>query len=293
MTDIGALPFGLWPTPVQAMGDQLWVKREDLSGFGFGGTKVRALAPIIADATASGARVLVTGGRRDSNWLALAAFASARVGLGFHAVVDQGDNEPNALQLIRRWGGILHVAASADRAEIAHEINCLAERLGGYPVPRAGACETGVDGYRRLASEILAQVPAPKMDIVVPVGSGGLAAGLLRGLADHLPSDDADSVRVCGVPVAKSAAQARTAIIGLAGSAVTERLDLLARCCSVRLAEQVAARAGVLLDPVFGAPAWSAYLGARALGRSAVLVASGGIPAYLDDASSDQDPGSG
>ena len=75
--------LGIWPTPLQSADDQagIYVKREDLCGFAFGGSKVRALQPLLGEALGRQARTIVTGGRRDSNWVALAAAATARLGL--------------------------------------------------------------------------------------------------------------------------------------------------------------------------------------------------------------------
>jgi D-cysteine desulfhydrase len=46
---------------------RLWVKRDDLTGLGGGGNKVRKLEYLCADAMAQGCDVLVTGGGRQSN----------------------------------------------------------------------------------------------------------------------------------------------------------------------------------------------------------------------------------
>ena len=78
-TDDGCL--GLWPTPLQAAeaAAAVYVKREDLCGFAFGGSKVRALEPVLGEVRGRGAWSIVTGGRRDSNWVALIAAAAAAV----------------------------------------------------------------------------------------------------------------------------------------------------------------------------------------------------------------------
>src|SRR5262245_10445523 len=58
------------PTPLEPMrrltahlgGPRLWVKREDATGLGFGGSKLRKLDYVLHDATATKADVLVSGG---------------------------------------------------------------------------------------------------------------------------------------------------------------------------------------------------------------------------------------
>src|SRR6266699_4632487 len=69
--------LGTWPTPVEpaprlaaAAGlaaDALWIKRDDLSGLGGGGNKVRKLQYTCAEALAAGATTLVTSGAAHSN----------------------------------------------------------------------------------------------------------------------------------------------------------------------------------------------------------------------------------
>jgi L-cysteate sulfo-lyase len=61
--------------------DDLWVKRDDLTGLGGGGNKVRKLQYTVAAALARGASTLVTTGGPQSNHARLTAAAGARLGL--------------------------------------------------------------------------------------------------------------------------------------------------------------------------------------------------------------------
>jgi 1-aminocyclopropane-1-carboxylate deaminase/D-cysteine desulfhydrase-like pyridoxal-dependent ACC family enzyme len=110
---VGGVSLGLWPTPLQAADAAagIYVKREDLCGFAFGGSKVRALEPVLAEARGRGAPSIVTGGRRDSNWTALAAAAAAWLGLRCLCVLDPGSAETLAIALARRSGATLHTAS--------------------------------------------------------------------------------------------------------------------------------------------------------------------------------------
>lgn len=90
MTEPGTdrrVSLGSWPTPVEpaprALGlgaGDLWVKRDDLTGLGGGGNKVRKLEWTCGRALADGATVLVTtGGRRqvpDTPWHPSAPWAA-------------------------------------------------------------------------------------------------------------------------------------------------------------------------------------------------------------------------
>src|SRR5256885_14284137 len=63
------------PTPLEPMqrltahlgGPRLWVKREDATGLGFGGNKLRKLDYVLHEAVSSGADTIVSGGGVQSN----------------------------------------------------------------------------------------------------------------------------------------------------------------------------------------------------------------------------------
>ena len=77
------ITLGTWPTPVEpaprlatAVGlrpGDLWVKRDDLTGLGAGGGKIRKLEWTIGAALAEGADTLVTTGAPQSNHARLTA----------------------------------------------------------------------------------------------------------------------------------------------------------------------------------------------------------------------------
>ena len=97
--------LGSWPTPLEpaprlaaAVGlaaDALWVKRDDLSGLGGGGNKVRKLQYTCAQALAAGATTVITSGAPQSNHARQSAAAAARLGLR-SVLVLQGE-EPKVL----------------------------------------------------------------------------------------------------------------------------------------------------------------------------------------------------
>ena len=92
--------LGVWPTPLPLDGAEgVYMKREDLCGFAFGGSQVRAVEPLLEHAVQSGAETVVVGGRRDSNWVALAGIAASRVGLDCHCIFDPGAGTTSAMKL--------------------------------------------------------------------------------------------------------------------------------------------------------------------------------------------------
>jgi L-cysteate sulfo-lyase len=62
-------------------GPEIWIKRDDLTGLGFGGNKSRKLEFIIADALDKKADVIVTWAGVQSNWCMQTAAAARRFGL--------------------------------------------------------------------------------------------------------------------------------------------------------------------------------------------------------------------
>lgn len=60
---LATLPTPLHPAPrlSEAIGVEVWLKRDDLTGLGLGGNKVRGLEYLIGDALAQGCDCLVTG----------------------------------------------------------------------------------------------------------------------------------------------------------------------------------------------------------------------------------------
>src|SRR5258705_955485 len=90
------------PTPLEPMkrltahlgGPRLWVKREDATGLGFGGNKLRKLDYVLHEAISSGADTIVSGGVVQSNSQRQVAAVAAKPGLPCHPSVYHGRIEP-------------------------------------------------------------------------------------------------------------------------------------------------------------------------------------------------------
>ena len=81
---LACLPTPLVPAPrlAEVLGaGELWIKRDDLTGFAVAGNKARALEFLLGDALATGSDLLVAGGSVNSNFCAAAAVAARRAGL--------------------------------------------------------------------------------------------------------------------------------------------------------------------------------------------------------------------
>lgn len=133
--------FGTWPTPLEPMprlaraiglgaGD-LWVKRDDLTGLGGGGNKVRKLEWTCGAALADGATALVTTGAPQSNHARLTAAAGARLGLDVVLVLAgaPGSSTSGNLALDGLFGATVVWAGDVDDAGLDSTAEHVAEQL--------------------------------------------------------------------------------------------------------------------------------------------------------------------
>jgi L-cysteate sulfo-lyase len=295
--------LGTWPTPLeaaprmaQALGlgrNDLWVKRDDLTGLGGGGNKVRKLEWICGAAVARGADTLVTCGARQSNHARLTAAAGARLGLDVVLVL-AGASGPGSGNIA--LDGLLG-ATVAWAGDVAHEdletfasavVDQLRER-GARPelIPYGGSSTLGARGYVECGRELLTQAE-DLSQVVTAVGSGGTMAGLVHALGAR---------RVLGVDcgaIREPAATVAELVAGLAGTplapdALRIRLDQVGAGYSeltdpVMAALTLAARTeGLVLDPIYTGRALAGLVdavrdGEITPGERIVLLHSGGLP---------------
>jgi 1-aminocyclopropane-1-carboxylate deaminase/D-cysteine desulfhydrase-like pyridoxal-dependent ACC family enzyme len=192
-TPLAALPTPLVAAPrlAEALGTgPLLVKRDDLTGFAFGGNKARLLEFLVAAATADGADTLLTGGAAGSNFCAAAAAAARRAGLGCELVIAGRAAPPGpALALARSWGAAVRWTGVPERDSVDAALPAVARELAAagrrpYPIPRGGATGLGAVGYALAAAELHAQLDGldrHDVTVLVPTGSGGTLAGLVAG----------------------------------------------------------------------------------------------------------------
>ncbi len=88
LADLPRLPLAHLPTPLvkpqrlaEALGLDLWVKRDDATGGAEGGNKIRKLELLLADAVAAGAGTVITCGGLQSNHARATAICAATLGL--------------------------------------------------------------------------------------------------------------------------------------------------------------------------------------------------------------------
>jgi D-cysteine desulfhydrase len=310
---LAALPTPLTPAPrlARAIGcAELWIKRDDLTGFVLAGNKARQVERLVADALAVGADTLVTGGGAGSNYCAGAAAAARVAGLRCVLVLygqPAGASEPDRHQhpnlALARWHGAeIRFTGVADRASVDPALDQVAAEVlagGGRPylAPRGGASVVGTLAYLDAARELAAQLDSVRLrpaTVLVAAGSGGTAAGLVAGAAA-----DGNSWQVLAAAVSRPPVETADRMLRLAEQAA-ERLGLrpataadidvtdargpgygVPSAAGERAAELAGSTEGLLLDPVFTAKALAVLLDRPALPGPIVFWHTGGQAAAL------------
>jgi D-cysteine desulfhydrase len=224
------IDLGFFPTPIEAMprisaalGIELHIKRDDYTGFGGGGNKVRKLEYLMADALAQRAGVLITTGGHQSNHARMVAAAARKFGM--EAVLVLRGNAPGEYQgnllLDKLFGATLEFLNPDEYFQLIDrrmEAHAQAARGAGkmpYIIPLGGANPLGAMGYVRAVEELARQLATagrtPPDFIVAPVGSGGTLAGLHVGVKQHWPATG-----VIGISVSRNAAWFQERIAGMA-----------------------------------------------------------------------------
>ena len=178
------------PTPIREAAGPLaarfWLKHEGLTHATYGGNKPRKILALLAEAERRDARRILTLGAAGSHHvLTTALFARAR-GLPVAAVLTAQPATPHALDTLRAavlQGVAVHAAPQLLDVPLAL---LDAYEPGDYFIPPGGSNRIGALGYVAAVAELAAQIragelPEPEL-VVVPLGSGGTAAGLLAGI---------------------------------------------------------------------------------------------------------------
>jgi D-cysteine desulfhydrase len=225
---LGPTPLHPAPRLSRELGVPVLFKRDDLTGRGLGGNKLRGLEYILADALGQGCDCLVTGAGPQSNWTMLAALSCLRCQIEPHVVCygteeASGGKTSEGNMRLHRWLGVdVRFTGSPDRSSVDAGIEAAGAELraaGRHPylVPRGGATPLGALGYVRASTELAAQLAAlgeQPAGLWLAAGSCGTQAGLQAGAA----LTDAP-YRVRGVTVSRPVPECRDRVRALAADA--------------------------------------------------------------------------
>lgn len=285
------------PTPIHRLdkisselGVEVFLKRDDQTGFEWSGNKIRKLEFLAQDALNKGATCLVTCGGVQSNHCRATAALAAKLGLRCVLLL-RGTAPEKALSnnlLDRLFGAEIFYLTNEQYYEGMTEVRAMIDSqirsTGGksYFIPEGGSNGLGCFGYAEAFLETERQRKAgeipglkdPFDSIVVAHGSGGTQAGLVLGKL--LAGPDCPDTKMVGVNVCydgkesfglvKDALWQAIQQHHLPYSFMAEDIDMLdgfvgrgyAQSTPEELAfiKKVASEEGVLLDPVYTAKAF-------------------------------------
>jgi len=189
--------LGCFPTPLHRLerltkelgGAEIWIKRDDLSGLGFGGNKIRKLEFLMADAVSRGCDTVLTVGGAQSNHACQTAAAARLLGMKPVLVLGRPPREDELstgnLLLEKIMGADVRFVDARSPDELQRNMEEIAEDLessGGkpYTIPLGGSNGPGALGYVYAVEEIIKQ--GGDFDYIFSAcGSGGTLAGLALG----------------------------------------------------------------------------------------------------------------
>jgi 1-aminocyclopropane-1-carboxylate deaminase/D-cysteine desulfhydrase-like pyridoxal-dependent ACC family enzyme len=319
--DLGSLerfPLLCGPTPLhrlnrasEELGIDLWMKRDDLTGFAAGGNKARKLELLLPHILSSGADWVVTAGSTQSNFVRQMGVACLMAGLGCTAAImdmpcdgdaprpshvppDEGGNI-----LLDHMAGVelVHVPDGTwEDLDEGRKQAAEVKRTEGkkvYEVPVGGSTVLGACGFCLAGEEFLGQGGAD-FDAVVTASSSGSTQ---TGLAYSLHGSGVEVIGIACDPEPELTQDLSDLALDLddfLGRGVRLQpsdfrfhLDWVGEGYNVPTPEGEEASAwllkteGILLDPIYSAKAFSGLLSLARSGRLSGRVCfwhTGGLP---------------
>ena len=298
--DFPRLRLGLLPTPLHrldhlsaALGKNIWIKRDDLTGVGLGGNKVRKLEFLLAEAKAQGADYVLTTGGAQSNHAMLTAACANKLGMKAILVLKKrGVTATRGNQLLNNLlGAEVRFLDTPDYADIYAEMERIAAQLAraghhAFCIPVGGSVALGSLGYVNAVRELAAQAKdqGVRFDhIVCATGSGGTHAGVALGARLYLPETRVTGVCVDTDPFAEIVPRLIRETAALlecdlpAGFDAVELLDRTGPGYAIpseagnAAVRTLAAHEGIILDPVYTGKAFAGLLDLCRSGADNVL----------------------
>lgn len=175
-------------------GHEIYILREDLTGFGLGGNKTRKVDFLLGDALAKRATTLVT--MKATSFSRNAAAGASACGLELHVVLPGIESSQNPLSqsVFAKWGARLHYEDNGPNALINRqktiEVSLRNQGKNVYVLHPGGSDAIGVLSYVSVFGEICAfsaQTGIHFSHIMHSTSSAGTQAGLIVGkcIADH------------------------------------------------------------------------------------------------------------
>ncbi len=197
---------------------EIYVLREDLTGFGLGGNKTRKLDFLLGDALARKATAIAT--IKATSFSRNAAAGAAACGLQCHVVLPgaEADQNPLSQALFAKWGARCHYGTDGNRA-LEDRLESLVASLRDqgeavYALHPGGSDAIGAMSYVRVFDEIREfseRTGVHFSHILHSTSSAGTQAGLVAGqcIADY-------ETRVVGISASRTASEQYALVHALA-----------------------------------------------------------------------------
>jgi 1-aminocyclopropane-1-carboxylate deaminase/D-cysteine desulfhydrase-like pyridoxal-dependent ACC family enzyme len=309
------MPLASLPTPLvyaarfsAAIGGDVWLKRDDLTGLALGGNKARKIEYLFGQAAGAGrVDTVVTVGAPQSNHARTVAAAARLAGWDCHLVLggERPERPSGNLVLDVALEAELHFAGTDDWSELEMTARGLAARLEAagkhtLMIPMGGSTPVGALGFVGAYLELLDQLDergVSASSIIHATSTGGTQAGL-----DYAHRVLAEGPDVVGVGVAKTQtdltrdvtalAEGLTAILGFEPGIITP--TVLPGYLGEAYAQPtpggqqafalLARTEAVITDSVYSAKGLHAVVDvAKDTGGPVVFWHTGGIPALFSD----------
>ena len=196
LNTIAVLESAFVPTPVQALsGDysenRIYVKRDDLIPFSFGGNKVRKAQCFYADIMKEQPDILVTYGSNSSNHCRVISNMAASMGIPCHVISSDHNVEGKDGRELFNRELVEQSGADVETVPVSMVHDTIEARLEDYRrqgmqpyfIPGGGHGDIGTDAYTKAyVNEFLAQMNALQIDyLFLASGTGATQAGLICG----------------------------------------------------------------------------------------------------------------
>ena len=215
LDDHPRIRFSNLPTPLDEMKilakkygfRELFIKRDDLTGFAGGGNKARKLEYDFADIVKGNYDVVLTAGGIQSNHARMTAAAARKTGLDVKLVLGGPDfkkYEGNLLLDVLFGAEIRYLINDDDNDHLTSAMQQWAGELknsGHKPIiiPIGGSTGLGALGYVRAMKELAEQIKQEPVQIIMAVGSCGTFAGSILGAKMFLPD-----AKIIGISVSRT-----------------------------------------------------------------------------------------
>lgn len=197
---VGHTPLHRSPRLSARTGLDVWLKREDLQDVrSYKARGAYNLISQLSDAERAAGVTCASAGNHAQG----VAFACSRTGVRARIHLPRTTPRQKRERIVALGGDFVDVVVDGDTYDDAAALShAYALASGATPVPAFDDVRT-IAGQGTVAAEVLDQLPSPPDAVVVPVGGGGLLAGVLALLAHRSPG-----TRVLGAEPAGAASMA-------------------------------------------------------------------------------------